>query len=145
MRLMSHSGPGLLQRLWATTARYCRTMADHLFVGPWRVQATVSDMDQVPPRIRTRHAFLVATEARRKWLVFECPCGEGHRILLNLDRSRRPFWTLRVARDGRFTLRPSVDHRDDRRSCHYFVSNGTVEWVSPNGSTHDVAGRIQHA
>ena len=114
-----------------TALRGCwRAVADRVFVRPWRVAATVSEVDQVPRRIRARRAFLVAAEARRKWLVFDCPCGSGHRILLNLDRSRRPFWTLRVAKDRRFTLHPSVDYRDDRRACHYFLRHGRVAWAN---------------
>lgn len=109
---------------------YRRAVADRVFARPWRVEATVSEVDQVPRRIRAHRAFLVAAEARRKWLVFDCPCGSGHRILLNLDRSRRPFWTLRVAKDRRFTLEPSVDYRDDRRSCHYFLRHGRVSWAN---------------
>ena len=112
---------------------YWRAVADRVFARPWRVEATVSEVDQVPRRIRARRAFLVAGEARRKWLVFDCPCGSGHRILLNLDRSRRPFWTLRVAKDRRFTIEPSVDYSDDLRSCHYFLSDGRVEWVAEEG------------
>lgn len=112
---------------------YWRTVADRVLARPWRVEATVSEVDQVPRRIRARRAFLVAGEARRKWLVFDCPCGSGHRILLNLDRSRRPFWTLRVAKDRRFTIEPSVDYSDDLRSCHYFLSDGRVEWVADEG------------
>lgn len=114
-----------------TALRGCwRAVADRVFARPWRVEATVSEVDQVPRRIRARRAFLVAAEARRKWLVFDCPCGSGHRILLNLDRSRRPFWTLRVAKDRRFTIHPSVDYRDDRRACHYFLRHGRVAWAN---------------
>lgn len=114
-----------------TALRGCwRPVADRVFARPWRVEATVSEVDQVPRRIRARRAFLVAAEARRKWLVFDCPCGSGHRILLNLDRSRRPFWTLRVAKDRRFTIHPSVDYRDDRRACHYFLRHGRVAWAN---------------
>ena len=79
----------------------------------------------------------MATATRRKWLVFDCPCASGHRVLLNLDRSRRPFWTVRTAKRGAFTLRPSVDYRDPRRSCHYFVSDGRVEWVAPEDDSPD--------
>ena len=118
-----------------TALRGCwRAVADRVFVRPWRVEATVSEVDQVPRRIRARRAFLVAAEARRKWLVFDCPCGSGHRILLNLDRSRRPFWTLRVAKDRRFTLHPSVDYRDRRRLCHYFLRHGRVTWANSASS-----------
>lgn len=118
-----------LRRFGAVLSRRWRAVAERVFFYPWRVTATVADMDEVPVRIRRRRAFVVATETRRKWLVFDCPCDGGHRILLNLDRSRRPFWTVRMAKRGVFTLRPSVDYNDDRRSCHYFISEGRVEWA----------------
>ena len=122
----------------STALRGCwRAVAERVFVRPWLVEATVSEVDQVPRRIRARRAFLVAAEARRKWLVFDCPCGSGHRILLNLDRSRRPFWTLRVAKNRRFTLHPSVDFRDGRRVCHYFLRYGRVAWANPASSAAD--------
>lgn len=119
-----------LRRLGAVLLRRWRAVAERVFFRPWRIAATVADMDEVPVRIRRRRAFVVATETRCKWLVFDCPCDGGHRVLLNLDRSRRPFWTIRIAKSGVFTLDPSVDYNDYRRSCHYFISEGRVEWVS---------------
>ena len=119
-----------LRRLGAVLLRRWRAVAERVFFRPWHVTATVADMDKVPVRIRRRRAFVVATETRRKWLVFDCPCDGGHRIMLNLDRSRHPFWTVRIAKRSVLTLHPSVDYNDDRRSCHYFISEGRVEWVS---------------
>ena len=124
----------LLQRLVAGWRTCRRTLSERLVFRPWRLEATVSDMDDVPVRIRPRRAYLVATPTRRKWLVFDCACGGGHRILLNLDPSRRPVWTLRLSRTKALTLRPSVDYRDDRRACHYVLSNGRIEWVRPRAS-----------
>lgn len=119
----------VLRGLHKIIGRSWRQVVERVFAPPWRVEATVSEMDEVPPRIRSRRAILVATPTRRKWLVFDCPCGAGHRILLNLDRTRRPFWTLRLLANRQFTLHPSIDYQDDSRSCHYFLSRGRVEWA----------------
>ena len=108
-----------------------RTLFDGLTFRPWRLEAIVSDMDQVPPKVPPRRAYLVADSSRRKWLVFDCACGGGHRILLNLDDSRRPVWTLRLSRRDALTLHPSVNYHDDQRICHYVLSNGRIEWVLP--------------
>lgn len=124
-----------LRRLGSALLRPWRAAAERVFLRPWRVEATVADMDEVPVRIRRRRAFVVATETRRKWIVFDCPCGGGHRVVLNLDRSRCPFWTVRIAKSGAFTLRPSVDYKDNRRACHYFVSDGRVEWAALEANT----------
>lgn len=134
---MTTRARSFLRRLASAPLTRWRAVAERVFCRPWRVEATVADMDEVPERIRRRRAFVVATETRRKWLVFDCPCGHGHRVLLNLDRARRPFWTVRTTKRGAFTLRPSVDYRDGRRSCHYFVSEGRVEWVAPETDSTD--------
>lgn len=121
----------LLWQLVATWRTRWRTLFERLTFRRWRLEATVSDMDQVPPNIRPRRAYLVATPSRRKWLAFDCACSSGHRILLNLDASRRPVWTLRLSRTKALTLHPSVNYHDDHRTCHYILSNGRIEWVAP--------------
>ena len=122
-----------LRRLFAP--RRLRTLAERWTSRAWRLEGTVSDMDEVPLQIGSRRAYLVATARRHKWLVFDCPCGNGHRIVLNLDRARRPVWTVRVSKRGVLTLHPSVDYRDDRLACHYVLFDGRVEWVRhPNAA-----------
>lgn len=85
--------------------------------------------DDVPTVIPPRRAFLVGNWRRRKWLVFDCPCASGHRIMLNLDRRRRPFWRLRASRRRWITVSPSVAYRGTGRSCHYVLRNGRVLWL----------------
>lgn len=121
-----------LRRLVATW-RVCRaTLRELLTFRRWRLEAMVSDMDEVPLSIRPRRAYLVGTPSRHKWLVFDCACGGGHRILLNLDPARRPFWTLRLSKTTRaLSLHPSVDYHDDCRTCHYILSDGRIKWVRP--------------
>ena len=86
------------------------------------------DADEVPACIPRRRAFLVATPATQKWLVFDCPCGAGHRIMLNLDGTRKPFWRLKTSVRRKITLSPSIDYRDKNRRCHYFMKKGRVRW-----------------
>ena len=125
-----------LVRRIATWRQQGRTLFERLTPGPWRLEASVSDMDDVPAHIRPRRAYLVATATHHKWLVFDCPCGTGHRIVLNLDRARRPTWAVRLCKRGALTLHPSVDYRDDRLACHYVLWNGRVEWVrAPSAPT----------
>ena len=116
-----------LRRLFAP--RRLHTLAERLTSRAWQLEATVADMDEVPPHIGPRRAYLVATARHHKWLVFDCPCGTGHRIVLNLDRARRPVWTLRVSKRRVITLHPSVDYRDGRLACHYVLLDGRIEWV----------------
>ena len=93
----------------------------------WQLADVVESADQVPEYIPGKRAILIGTFARPKWLAFDCPCRSGHRVLLNLDRNRNPFWTLLDT--GRLTIKPSVDFHGNHRRCHYFVSNGRIRWV----------------
>ena len=95
--------------------------------GPWRVSDRVEQATDLPESIPAEHALLVGTIVHSKWIAFECPCERGHRIMLNLDKTRRPFW--RVTSEEPLSIRPSVDALYGKRRCHYVVSNGRVIWV----------------
>lgn len=129
-----------LRRLVGAWRKQRYTLVERLTPGPWRLEATVSNMDDVPARIRCCRAYLVATATHHKWLVFDCPCGNGHRIVLNLDRAHRPVWSVRLSKAKALTLSPSVDYRGERRACHYVLSNGRVSWVrQPSASAPNEA------
>lgn len=102
---------------------------DFLPIRRWRIEHTAAEVDEVPRQIPTRRAYLVMASTRKKWLVFDCPCGMGHRIMLNLDKARQPYWKLVLSRSKAITLRPSVDFRDGSRRCHYVVRRGRIIWT----------------
>jgi hypothetical protein len=93
----------------------------------WRIVGTVADADEVPDRLPRRGAILVGTDGIPKWIVFDCPCRTGHRIMLNADRLRRPYWSIVSQR--RLTIAPSVDALGNGRRCHYFVRHGKTFWT----------------
>jgi hypothetical protein len=100
----------------------------------WRVVCTVESADEVPGALVGKEAILVGTRVNPKWLAFNCPCRTGHRILLNLDQNRYPYWTLLDL--AKLTVRPSVDYRDNDRRCHYIVANGRIQWARHEGERH---------
>ncbi len=95
----------------------------------WRVVGMVSSADEVPETLPRNGAVVVCDGGPPKWIVFDCPCRTGHRIMLNTDSHRRPVWRVdRESRD-RLTLSPSVDARSANRRCHYIVRDGRIFWV----------------
>lgn len=95
--------------------------------GPiWRIVMTVEAADEVPERLAVGSVVLVQSGEIAKWLIFDCPCG-GHRILLNLDRSRWPYW--RFQQSHALSVWPSVDFEGPSRRCHYILRRGHVFWV----------------
>jgi hypothetical protein len=94
----------------------------------WRIVAVVESADDVPRRLPRNGAILVGPPARPKWVVFDCPCRRGHRIMLNTDKNRSPRWSTTVK--GKLTISPSIDYRERAPRCHYFVRKGRVMWVN---------------
>jgi len=93
----------------------------------WRVVGQVSAGDEIPTDIPVRGAVVVATNGLTKWLAFDCPCGIGHRVMLNLDAARRPTW--RLVSDNPLTVTPSIDDVAKGRRCHFFVHAGRIQWA----------------
>lgn len=93
----------------------------------WRVVGTVEAADEVPLKLPRNGAVVVGTRRLPKWIVFDCPCRAGHRIMLNIDKGRQPYWT--ASSEGKLTVSPSVDSRTGSRRCHYFICDGRVQWA----------------
>lgn len=94
----------------------------------WRIIGTVESADEVPERLPRNGAVIVGNERFPKWLAFDCPCRQGHRIMLNTDHGRRPAWRVAVTPKGHLSVSPSVDFVGDRFRCHYFIREGRIEW-----------------
>ena len=102
---------------------------DWLPFQPWRIVEIVDDADNVAERLPRNGVSLVGRNNAYKWVVFDCPCRTGHRILLNADSGRRPFWRVDTLNRRRLTIAPSVDYSDAVKRCHYFIRRGRILWA----------------
>lgn len=93
----------------------------------WKADMTSPSVGDTPETIPHRHAIVVGPANHPKWLVFDCPCRRGHRVMLNLDVGHTPRW--RTSNDVPLTLHPSVDERSPVGHCHYVVREGRVRWI----------------
>lgn len=98
---------------------------------PWRIVARVEAADEVPAQLPRNGAVLVGSLKYPKWLVFDCPCDGGHRIMVTLDTNHFPHW--RIVNPQRLTVWPSVDFDTAGRRCHFLVKNGRIIWVPKEG------------
>lgn len=101
---------------------------------PWtrhkyRVSLVVEAADEVPEHLPRYEAVVVGSLEYPKWIAFDCPCEERHRVMLNLDPRRRPTWSVRSAEP--LTLNPSIDYQELGKRCHYIIRKGKVLWI-PN-------------
>jgi hypothetical protein len=100
----------------------------------WRIVSRVDAADEVPAKLPRNAVVLVGSDRFQKWLVFDCPCRSGHRVMLNLDSGRFPHW--RITNLRKLTVTPSVDWHGNGKSCHYFIRAGRVVWA------HDKEARL---
>lgn len=84
----------------------------------------VPELEDVPDRPHPRRVYLIGSRDRPKWVAFDCPCGHGHRIEINVGR--RSPWSAQIGAAG-VTLSPSVDRLDGRR-CHFWMRDSRVRW-----------------
>lgn len=93
----------------------------------WNVVGKYGDIDDIPAVLKSREIVVVATPQFVKWIIFDCPCRTGHRIMVNADPTRRPAWQLRAT--TRATIWPSIDFEDAERRCHYWIVGGRTRWT----------------
>ena len=107
--------------------RMITRLLEWLGFARWRVLGYYDDLDDMPEPLPRKGVALIAVPGRLKWIVFDCACGTGHRIMLNADHARRPFWRI-PARDP-ITIAPSIDFRGEGRRCHSFIRRGRTVWA----------------
>lgn len=99
--------------------------------NPWRawgIVQIVEAADEIPDWIPQRGVVIVGTPDAPKWLAFDCPCRERHRVLLNADSRRRPYWRIEDA--SNLTLAPSIDETRAAVRCHYRIRRGRIRWAT---------------
>lgn len=102
---------------------------DRFILLPWRIVADVESADDIPDKLPLHGAVLVSAGKKQKWIAFDCPCRLRHRIMLNLDTSRYPYWRVRRGKKDRLTISPSISSSEKNSYCHYFIREGKVTWA----------------
>ena len=99
----------------------------------WRVVDYVSAADEVPDAIPYRGVILVGTHQHPTWAALDCPCRTGHRLLVNLDNRRCPYW--KISSTQRLSIWPSIDSIAHGQRCHFELSGGTIRWAQNTQET----------
>ena len=98
----------------------------------WRIVASVSAGDEIPHCLPRKGVIVVGSPECATWLAFECPCRTGHRLMVNLDKHRYPFWSIDSLRP--LSVWPSIDSMSSSGRCHFVVRNGRIRWIANDGS-----------
>lgn len=98
-----------------------------LFWRPWHIAGYVDAADEVPAVLSAKGVILVGSEGNPTWAALDCPCRRGHRLMVNLDKSRRPVWTIDSMKP--LTIRPSIDDITPDGQCHFVLRRGRIRWA----------------
>lgn len=88
----------------------------------------VAERHDLPDLPAANTLAIAGSMERPKWILFDCPCGYGHVVLLPTSPVQgRASWNLDVSTIGP-SLHPSIDRTDGVR-CHFWLRGGVVHWV----------------
>jgi hypothetical protein len=103
----------------------------------FRRVVALSDAGELPAALDRGTIYQLGRE-RPKWAVFDCPCRDGHRITLSLQRSHERRWQLSAGHGGP-SIFPSVELTAPP-FCHYLVRDGRISWVHDLRPAHTDQG-----
>ena len=93
----------------------------------WRIVGQVLAGDEVSERLPHRGIVLVGPLENATWAVMNCPCRTGHRLMVNLDKTRRPFW--KIESRNPLSIHPSIDNVTPERRCHFTIRADKTIWA----------------
>jgi hypothetical protein len=67
------------------------------------------------------------SHGKLKWAYFNCPCGCGNQIALNLMDTNYPAWRISCRTKKDFSIAPSVD--STTCGAHFWIRHGKVNWA----------------
>lgn len=82
---------------------------------------------QLPPRLRSKVAYIVEEDGYREHVSMLCPCGCRQVLHMNLLPDERPCWQVTEHTNGTVTLHPSVWRKKGCRS-HFWLRGGKIHW-----------------
>ena len=94
----------------------------------WRIIGLVAAGDEVPARLPFRGVVLVGVEGSENWAALDCACRTRHRLMVNLNAARRPFWTIESRRP--LSIYPSIDSVASVGRCHFTIRDGKTLWAA---------------
>lgn len=93
----------------------------------YRSESKTPDLSE----IRDGEIVEVVFDGRPLWIMFKCPCRQGHVISLPASKDRHPHWSI-VRSGDRVSMSPSVWQRDGCFS-HFVIKRGEFALCGDSG------------
>ncbi|WP_418705220.1 DUF6527 family protein [Anaerotignum faecicola] len=80
-----------------------------------------------PLKVLPETLYIVGDIKRPQYAFFQCPCGCGRTVELNLNPETHPYWHLKLHLSGKASFTPSIWRKNGCRS-HFFFSKSKIIW-----------------
>ena len=97
------------------------------FFSYFRKSYTLKMLEDYPEEITGNTIYIIGTYRQPQYAVFQCPCGCGRIVELNLNKESSPSWTLKWHVLGTISFSPSIWRKDGCRS-HFFLKKSSIHW-----------------
>ena len=81
----------------------------------------VNSLPDVPIEIGN-DIYIIRSTGKAKWVVFDCPCLNGHKLTVNLMKNTYPRWKLKLFRK-KVSLSPSIMVTDHACKSHFWMES----------------------
>ena len=89
------------------------------FFSYFRKSYTLKMLEDYPEEITGNTIYIIGAYRQPQYAVFQCPCGCGRIVELNLNKESSPSWALKWHVLGTISFSPSIWRKDGCRS-HFF-------------------------
>lgn len=93
--------------------------------------------EDFPDEIETNCIYFIGTTKTQQYAIFQCPCGCGRVVELNLNPKSSPLWSVKWNVMGTVSFTPSIWRKSGCRS-HFFFKHGQIIWCDPAFSSTNV-------
>jgi hypothetical protein len=81
-----------------------------------------------PDNLKNDIIYVVGEKRFVKWAYLKCPCGCNESIMLSLNKTNYPSWSVKQDKLGRATISPSINKLDGCKS-HFLIKKGKLIWA----------------
>ena len=106
--------------------RISRKLPDTLLIEV-RECGTLKMLEDYPEEITGNTIYIIGAYRQPQYAVFQCPCGCGRIVELNLNKESSPSWALKWHVLGTISFSPSIWRKDGCRS-HFFLKKSSIHW-----------------
>lgn len=84
-------------------------------------------VNEIPDIANSDTIYFIGNVRKQQYVIFNCPCGCGRIVELNLNLNSSPCWRIQWHLSGKVSLSPSVWRKNGCHS-HFILKKNDIIW-----------------